>query len=266
MGVRFGRAEFRAEECHAELRHAGEGECQHVPLGAGAGGPFPGLDPGADEDMSPGCRADDQRLGMRNEPVAAVRAPPGPEVKADVTGDIGAAHEIVACADDAAGGIDEQNGAAGVAIHGGADLKRPAPRVCVRTAGHIDLDEIMTRGEIVQAAPQGCRLMRAIGRAAATHDEFGHTRTGLLLLTVKQSFTLRCLVGSMPLPYPEHMKKDTSVNVRLTSELKAELQQLADRDSRKLSAYIELVLCAHVAAKRAAAPGESGVRKNAKAR
>lgn len=46
------------------------------------------------------------------------------------------------------------------------------------------------------------------------------------------------------------MKKDTSVNVRLTSELKAELQRLADEDARKLSAYIELVLRAHVAAKR----------------
>jgi len=46
------------------------------------------------------------------------------------------------------------------------------------------------------------------------------------------------------------MKKDTSVNVRLTSELKAELQKLANQDSRKLSAYIELVLNAHVSAKR----------------
>ncbi len=44
------------------------------------------------------------------------------------------------------------------------------------------------------------------------------------------------------------MKKDTSVNVRLTSELKAELQELADNDARKLSAYIALVLQAHVAA------------------
>jgi predicted transcriptional regulator len=43
------------------------------------------------------------------------------------------------------------------------------------------------------------------------------------------------------------MKKDTSVNVRLTSDLKEKLQRLADRDSRKLSAYIELVLVAHVA-------------------
>lgn len=49
------------------------------------------------------------------------------------------------------------------------------------------------------------------------------------------------------------MKKDTSVNVRLTSELRAELQRLADKDARKLSAYIELVLSSHVAAKRALA-------------
>ncbi len=46
------------------------------------------------------------------------------------------------------------------------------------------------------------------------------------------------------------MKKDTSVNVRLTSELKAGLQRLADEDGRKLSAYIERVLLAHVAAVR----------------
>lgn len=46
------------------------------------------------------------------------------------------------------------------------------------------------------------------------------------------------------------MKKDTSVNVRLTSELRAELQRLADADGRKLSAYIERVLLAHVAAVR----------------
>lgn len=73
-------------------------------------------------------------------------------------------------------------------------------------------------------------------------------------------------MGSIPLPYANPMKKDTSVNVRLTTELKAELQQLADRDSRKLSAYIELVLYAHVAAQKASAPGEPSARKNAKAR
>lgn len=42
------------------------------------------------------------------------------------------------------------------------------------------------------------------------------------------------------------MKKDTSVNIRITSELRAELQHLADADGRKLSAYIERVLIAHV--------------------
>jgi predicted transcriptional regulator len=38
------------------------------------------------------------------------------------------------------------------------------------------------------------------------------------------------------------MKKDLSVNVRLTSDLGAALQRLADADNRILSAYVELVL------------------------
>jgi predicted DNA-binding protein len=42
------------------------------------------------------------------------------------------------------------------------------------------------------------------------------------------------------------MKKDTSVNLRLTAELKSKLQRLADLDGRKLSNYIERVLVAHV--------------------
>jgi hypothetical protein len=42
------------------------------------------------------------------------------------------------------------------------------------------------------------------------------------------------------------VKKDTSVNIRLTSELRAELQRLADADGRKLSAYIERLLQLHV--------------------
>ncbi len=42
------------------------------------------------------------------------------------------------------------------------------------------------------------------------------------------------------------MKKDTSVNVRLTSELREKLQELADADGRKLSNYIERLLTAHV--------------------
>jgi predicted transcriptional regulator len=36
------------------------------------------------------------------------------------------------------------------------------------------------------------------------------------------------------------------VNIRLTSELRSQLQRLAEADSRKLSAYIELVLRGHV--------------------
>ena len=54
------------------------------------------------------------------------------------------------------------------------------------------------------------------------------------------------LVASIPLAYAGGMKKDTSVNIRLTSELRAQLQRLADEDDRKLSAYIERVLQAHV--------------------
>lgn len=42
------------------------------------------------------------------------------------------------------------------------------------------------------------------------------------------------------------MKKDAAVNVRITSELKAKLQRLADEDGRKLSNYIERVLSQHV--------------------
>ena len=38
------------------------------------------------------------------------------------------------------------------------------------------------------------------------------------------------------------MKRDTSVNLRITSELRAELQQLADADGRKLSGYIVRLL------------------------
>jgi predicted DNA binding CopG/RHH family protein len=48
------------------------------------------------------------------------------------------------------------------------------------------------------------------------------------------------------------MKKDTSVNVRLTSELRTELQRLADADGRKLSGYIERLLQLHVQAVKAA--------------
>jgi hypothetical protein len=41
------------------------------------------------------------------------------------------------------------------------------------------------------------------------------------------------------------MKRDTSVNLRLTSELRAKLQRLADEDGRKLSGYIVRLLELH---------------------
>jgi hypothetical protein len=42
------------------------------------------------------------------------------------------------------------------------------------------------------------------------------------------------------------MKRDTSVNLRLTSELRAKVQRLADEDGRKLSGYIVRLLELHV--------------------
>lgn len=56
---------------------------------------------------------------------------------------------------------------------------------------------------------------------------------------------MRCQPGAAT---PLDVKKDTSVNIRLTSELRAELQRLADEDGRKLSAYIERLLQLHVRA------------------
>ena len=54
------------------------------------------------------------------------------------------------------------------------------------------------------------------------------------------------------------MKKDTSVNIRLTSELRAALQRLADEDGRKLSAYIERLLQLHVRAASHEGPASGG--------
>lgn len=65
---------------------------------------------------------------------------------------------------------------------------------------------------------------------------------------MKQYCALRRLVGSIPLSYAGEMKKHSSVNIRLTSELRAQLQRLAEGDDRKLSAYVELVLREHVKA------------------
>jgi predicted transcriptional regulator len=49
------------------------------------------------------------------------------------------------------------------------------------------------------------------------------------------------------------MKKDTSVNVRLTSAERAELQRLADAAKRKLSDYIRLILQEHLENEKSAA-------------
>lgn len=46
--------------------------------------------------------------------------------------------------------------------------------------------------------------------------------------------------------YSGCMKRDSSVNIRLTTELKQKLQKLADADGRKLSNYIERILLAHI--------------------
>jgi predicted DNA binding CopG/RHH family protein len=57
------------------------------------------------------------------------------------------------------------------------------------------------------------------------------------------------------------MKRDTSVNLRITSELRAELQQLADADGRKLSGYIVRLLELHVQAQAASPEKASKGRK-----
>jgi len=46
------------------------------------------------------------------------------------------------------------------------------------------------------------------------------------------------------------MKRDTSVNVRLTSELRDELQRLAEAHKRTLSDYIRLLLEEHIEAQK----------------
>ena len=57
------------------------------------------------------------------------------------------------------------------------------------------------------------------------------------------------------------MKRDTSVNLRITSELRAELQRLADADGRKLSGYIVRLLELHVQAQGDAPEKTSSRRK-----
>ena len=42
------------------------------------------------------------------------------------------------------------------------------------------------------------------------------------------------------------MARDTSVNVRVTAEMRAKLEKLAEDDKRSLSGYVEKVLREHV--------------------
>ena len=46
------------------------------------------------------------------------------------------------------------------------------------------------------------------------------------------------------------MKRTTSVNIRMTDELRGELQRLADTNKRTLSDYVRLVLEEHAEEKR----------------
>lgn len=57
------------------------------------------------------------------------------------------------------------------------------------------------------------------------------------------------------------MKKSTSVNVRMTEELRDQLQKLADANRRTLSDYIRLLLEEHVEAHREQAEGAAKKKK-----
>jgi predicted transcriptional regulator len=56
------------------------------------------------------------------------------------------------------------------------------------------------------------------------------------------------------------MKRTTSVNIRMTDELRGELQRLADVNKRTLSDYVRLVLEQHAEVKRER-DEEAGKRK-----
>jgi hypothetical protein len=68
--------------------------------------------------------------------------------------------------------------------------------------------------------------------------------------------------GATGVPYRHFgMKRDTSVNLRITSELRSELQRLADADGRKLSGYIVRLLELHVQAQPASSERSGKDRK-----
>ena len=58
------------------------------------------------------------------------------------------------------------------------------------------------------------------------------------------------------------MKRTTSVNIRMTDELRGELQRLADANKRTLSDYVRLLLEEHVEAEKEQAEAV-GKRKKA---
>jgi hypothetical protein len=57
------------------------------------------------------------------------------------------------------------------------------------------------------------------------------------------------------------MKRDSSVNIRITSAERAELQRLADASKRKLSDYIRLILQEHLEAENNAAAAKPEKKK-----
>jgi len=58
------------------------------------------------------------------------------------------------------------------------------------------------------------------------------------------------------------MKRTTSVNIRITDELRGELQRLADANKRTLSDYVRLILEEHAEVKREREE-DAGKRKRA---
>ena len=54
----------------------------------------------------------------------------------------------------------------------------------------------------------------------------------------------------LPAAMAAGMKRTTSVNIRMTDELRGELQRLADVNKRTLSDYVRLVLEEHAEVKR----------------
>jgi predicted DNA-binding protein len=59
------------------------------------------------------------------------------------------------------------------------------------------------------------------------------------------------------------MKRATSVNLRMTDELRAELQRLADSNKRTLSDYIRLLLEEHVEVQRERAEDQTKKKRPA---